>query len=51
MSVDDLFETPDDVCGCLGCSGGAFAEVDHPEHGRRIVCEGHANGHEVIRYV
>jgi hypothetical protein len=39
------------LCGCLGCTKSADAVVDHPDHGERTVCDGHAGDHEVIRRV
>jgi len=42
-------QTP--LCGCLGCHDPAVAVIDHPEHGRRTVCERHRGDHEVIEDV
>lgn len=39
------------TCGALGCGADADAVIDHPTHGERTVCEGHINGHEVVRRV
>jgi len=36
------------ICGCLGCHDPAVAVIDHPRHGERVVCDRHAEGHEVI---
>jgi len=36
------------VCGCLGCHEPAEKAIRHPKHGRRTVCEGHVDGHEVV---
>lgn len=38
-------------CGTLGCGKDADCVIDHPEHGERTVCEGHARGYSVVRYV
>ncbi|WP_195892439.1 hypothetical protein [Halopiger goleimassiliensis] len=35
-------------CGALGCTEDADVVINHPEHGRRTVCENHAEGHEVV---
>lgn len=39
------------VCGCFGCADPAEYVIDHPKHGERAVCEGHAEGYEVLRHV
>jgi len=36
------------VCGCQCCHQPVVATIDHPRHGRRAVCESHADGFEVI---
>ncbi|GAB3669500.1 hypothetical protein [Halopiger thermotolerans] len=38
-------------CGALGCTDEAEYVIDHPEHGERTVCSGHAGDYEVIRFV
>lgn len=35
-------------CGCAGCLASADVVVEHPDHGQRVVCEGHVGGLEVI---
>lgn len=49
MSV--LGDTPDVICGCLGCGAAATCIIDHNQHGERRVCDDHAEGHEVIGHV
>lgn len=44
MSVD----IPDRVCGTLGCVDEPDVEIDHPDHGHRVVCDDHAGDHPVI---
>lgn len=39
------------TCTCLGCHDPATKAIDHPDHGRRVVCDDHAEGHEVIERV
>jgi len=39
------------ACGCIGCTNDAVAVIDHPEKGRRTVCDGHVEGHPIIRRV
>lgn len=41
----------DRTCGRLGCNDDAHAVIHHPKHGRRVVCEGDAAGHEVVEHV
>ncbi|WP_277540206.1 hypothetical protein [Haloarcula laminariae] len=48
MSADTV---PGPFCGSLGCHADAAVVIDHPDHGERIVCEGCAAGHEVVRHV
>lgn len=35
-------------CACLGCRSEATTVIDHPDHGRRVVCDGCAEPFEVI---
>lgn len=35
-------------CACLGCRSEASVAIDHPEHGRRVVCDDCARTFEVI---
>lgn len=46
-----LVEPSPPVCGALGCTADAEAIIDHPKHGQRAVCGGHATGYEVVRRV
>ncbi|WP_176696675.1 hypothetical protein [Haloparvum sedimenti] len=41
----------DRTCGCLGCTDPAAVVIDHPDHGRRVVCEDDAKDHKVLRHV
>lgn len=36
------------VCTCLGCHEPAEAVIKHPDHGRRVVCEDHADGKQEV---
>jgi hypothetical protein len=36
------------TCVCLGCHDDAAVVIDHPDHGRRVVCEDDAEGYEVV---
>ena len=36
------------VCGAMGCKRDAAREIDHPEHGTRVVCTAHAEELEVV---
>jgi hypothetical protein len=36
------------VCAALGCRAHADHVVRHPEYGRRVVCDVHAIGQEVL---
>lgn len=39
------------TCGCAGCREAATVSIHHPKYGIRVVCDGHANGYEVVRNV
>lgn len=39
------------TCGCLSCTDSADVVIDHPRHGERVVCDGHADGYEVVEEV
>jgi len=39
------------TCTCLGCHDPATKVIDHPDHGRRVVCDDDAEGYEVIERV
>ena len=42
-------EIPDRVCTALGChESDQLVAIDHPDHGRRVVCETHAREFPVI---
>lgn len=32
-------------CTAIGCRDSATAVIEHPDHGRRPVCEDHINGY------
>jgi hypothetical protein len=49
MSVDT--DAASRICGCLGCANPAYAVIDHPKHGERVVCEEDVRGYEVVRHV
>ncbi|WP_202613881.1 hypothetical protein [Halostella pelagica] len=48
MSVD-ISTGP--FCGTIGCSNEAAVVIDHPDHGKRTVCDDHAADGEVVRDV
>lgn len=39
------------VCGATGCTDAADVVINHTEHGKRVVCETHADDYEVIVHV
>jgi|AntRauTorcE11898_2_1112593.scaffolds.fasta_scaffold89585_2 hypothetical protein len=47
MSADTLVPNGP-FCSCIDCTEPADAVIQHRDHGRRVVCEDHVNGHEVI---
>lgn len=38
-------------CSCLGCLATADVAIEHPEHGRCVVCEDCAAGYMVVHNV
>lgn len=39
------------ICGCPGCREEAVYQIEHAEHGTRVVCKAHAEGHKVRGHV
>lgn len=46
--LSSCIDVSSDCCGCLGCHEPAVVVINHPTHGRRVVCDGHADGFVVI---
>jgi len=49
MSSQSVAGTP--TCGSLGCTGDAWAVINHPKIGEIVACRDCATGHEVVRRV
>ena len=45
-----IYEGPP-FCGWVGCGDPAVARIEHPEHGRRTVCETHIAGFPVVEVI
>lgn len=51
MKSSDVPATGAPICGSLGCHADAAAVINHPQHGRRTVCQDHAEGYVMIHDV